>query len=452
MMRLTPSYETRDAFFSYLEELFALSSDDLFAMIKDFYWDMSGGLSGGPSSLKMLPSFVDKPKGAEEGSFLALDLGGTHFRVLAVALDGKGKATVRHSSQFKVPRKVMQGTGAALFDFLAVCIDSFLTKNRFQRNRTYDLAFTFSFPVRQTRVDSGVLIGWTKGFTATDVQGKDVVCLLNDALRRKHIDCIRVTALANDTVGTLVARSYKDPTCNLGVILGTGTNACYREKWSNIPKLKRPKHPGHMIINMEWGDFSRVRSSCYDSELDAASVNPGAMRFEKMVSGMYLGELTRRVLVDAIKRRVIFIISPDAVQRFKRKGTLKTADMSLIEGDDTADLDHIDSFLKQKGILSTFDDRTLLKRLCGFISGRAAGLGATAIAAVITWMDPDLKKVHTVGIDGALFEKYTGFSTKMRSVLDELLGGKADNISWVHSKDGSGKGAAIIAAVAAASE
>lgn len=48
-----------------------------------------------------------------------------------------------------------------------------------------------------------------------------------------------VAALLNDTVGTLMACAFKENSCNIGVILGTGTNACYLEKLSNCPKLKK---------------------------------------------------------------------------------------------------------------------------------------------------------------------------------------------------------------------
>jgi len=441
------------AFISYLESLFALSVSDLHAMMSDVHAEMQKGLSGHESSLKMLPSFIDRPGGNEKGAFMALDLGGTNLRVLAVMLDGKRVAAILNTSRFTVPKTVMQGTAEVLFDFIADCIKSFLSEHGLERRKTYDLSFTFSFPVQQTSIAGGMLIVWTKGFTAKGVQGKDVVSLLNQALKRKHIDCIRVRALANDTVGTLAAGGYADPTCDMGVILGTGTNACYREKCSNIKKMEGGGCDGHMIVNMEWGNFDKLRLTYYDRELDASSVNPGAMYLEKMVSGMYLGELTRHVLVDAIKRDILFLNAPHAAVGFKRRGSFRTSHMSLIEGDETGGLDHIDEFLKKKGMTgSTLEDRNLLKRLCGLVSERAAALAATAIASVVTWMDPELKAMHTVGIDGSLFEKYAGFPLKMKEVTRKLYGEKANNIAWFHSKDGSGRGAAIIAAVAAASQ
>lgn len=35
-----------------------------------------------------------------------------------------------------------------------------------------------------------------------------------------------------------MAGAYKEQTCNIGVIAGTGSNACYMEKISKIKKIK----------------------------------------------------------------------------------------------------------------------------------------------------------------------------------------------------------------------
>ena len=419
-------------------------------MISQFHAEMEKGLSGHESSLKMIPSLIDRPKGDEKGEFFALDLGGTNFRVLLGKLDGKRNAVVFAVSKFTIPKKDMQGTGVQLFDFIADGIDAFLTENRIDRSKVYDLAFTFSFPVEQTSLAAGKLIVWTKGFTAKGVQGRDVVELLNQALDRKLISCINVTALANDTVGTLVARSYADSTCDMGVIMGTGTNACYREKLSNIQKLQGLNPKEHMIVNMEWGNFDKVRLTRYDRQVDEASVNPGAMYLEKMVSGMYLGEITRLILMDLMKRGFIFVGNPDGTEPFWKKDSLKTGDMSLIEGDETETLQEIETFLRNKGLSNiSLYDKTVLKRICEMVSTRAAGLGAGAISAVVSWMDPELKDRHTVAVDGSLFEKYAGFGLKIENTFKKLYGEKAENVTLVHSRDGSGKGAAIMAAVAA---
>jgi hexokinase len=37
----------------------------------------------------------------------------------------------------------------------------------FQQGRKREIGFTFSFPVKQTSIDSGILIKWTKGFAVS---------------------------------------------------------------------------------------------------------------------------------------------------------------------------------------------------------------------------------------------------------------------------------------------
>ena len=69
---------------------------------------------------------------------------------------------------------------------------------------------------------------------------------------------VHVAAIVNDTVGTLMARSYASPSEDgslIGAIFGTGTNGAYIEKIENIPKLHHIKGLKSMVINMEWAAF-----------------------------------------------------------------------------------------------------------------------------------------------------------------------------------------------------
>lgn len=48
----------------------------------------------------------------ENGDFLALDLGGTNFRVLLVKIrSGKRRSVEMHNKIYAIPLEVMQGTG-----------------------------------------------------------------------------------------------------------------------------------------------------------------------------------------------------------------------------------------------------------------------------------------------------------------------------------------------------
>lgn len=61
-----------------------------------------------------------------------------------------------------------------------------------------------------------------------------------------------LTALINDTTGTLIASNYVDPHTKIAVIFGTGCNAAYMETAGSIPKIDYvglPKEQG-MAINV----------------------------------------------------------------------------------------------------------------------------------------------------------------------------------------------------------
>ena len=133
--------------------------------------------------------------------------------------------------------------------------------------------------------------------------------------------------------------AWQDTRSRIGLILGTGTNACYLEHVSAIGTLDEDEDENvgkvkmeHMVVNTEWGafgdngelDFCRTK---WDRIVDQMSVNPGkqvSMRmrrshmttmttlwtlqiFEKMISGMYMGELIRQVLIDLMKDDLIFL-------------------------------------------------------------------------------------------------------------------------------------------------
>ncbi len=429
-----------DRFLSHLESLFSVTLQDAREIMLHFHQEMQRGLAGKNSSLKMIPSFIGRPKGTEKGNFLALDLGGTNIRVLGVALDGNGNATLAAVSRFVIPHEAMGGAGVTLFDFIADCIQSFFREHHVGMQQAYDLAFTFSFPVEQRSVASGKLICWTKGFTASCVEGNDVATLLTEALQRKEMGFIHVAALANDTVGTLVAQSYTDPACDMGVILGTGTNACYPEKIARILKYQGSGASTEMIVNIEWGGFDKLKTNVYDWVLDRASHNADRQQLEKMVSGMYLGEIARLVIVEMIEKGLLF--TEKSLPAFSEAYALTTEHLSrTAQGSD---------FFEDFGLADvSAADKQIIREICRIISTRSARIAGAAIAAVVAWMDADLESSHTVAIDGTLFEKYPGFQDNMTDMLLCVFGDRAKRIKLELAKDGSGIGAAIIGAVAA---
>lgn len=109
---------------------------------------------------------------------------------------------------------------------------------------------------------------------------------------------VQIRALLNDTVGTLACGRYSSPDVTMGIILGTGTNCCYIEKMDNIKKLKDPSKGSSqdsMVINMEWGSYisDLLPMTADDYASDATGANPGKCFFEKLISGMFMGESVR---------------------------------------------------------------------------------------------------------------------------------------------------------------
>lgn len=102
-----------------------------------------------------------------------------------------------------IPKSLMLGTSDELFDFIAKRLVDFVgregeeyrTKNRRQQD-VREIGLTFSFPVKQKSVKSGILIQWSKGFKIADGVGADVVALLQSAINRQHGPKIEVTVLS----------------------------------------------------------------------------------------------------------------------------------------------------------------------------------------------------------------------------------------------------------------
>ncbi len=148
---------------------------------------------------------------------------------------------------------------------------------------------------------------------------------------------IKVTALINDTTGTLIASAYTDSKMKIGCIFGTGCNAAYVEECKRIPKLAEMKLPPDclMAINCEWGVFDNEHAvlplTKYDVAIDKDSPRPGQQAFEKMIAGLYLGEIFRLVLVDLHDNYSVNIFQGEDISKLRRAYSLDSSFLSAIE-------------------------------------------------------------------------------------------------------------------------
>ncbi|ETN73816.1 Hexokinase [Necator americanus] len=223
---------------------FKLSNNTLRRMMTHMNDNMDRGLEGGleESTIAMLPSFVPElPDGTERGKYVAMDLGGTNLRVMIMEIEpGENMRTKQFNT--RMPNAAMHGTG----------------EQRIQ---------------------------------------------------------VEIVALINDTVGTMVAAAYEANHCDLGVIIGTGTNASYMEDAKAIihglANATEDYPHKQMIIDTEWGGFgdrgeAEYIFTQYDKIIDERSDHPGVNSLDKLVAGMCMGEVVRLVLDKLCTHKVLF--------------------------------------------------------------------------------------------------------------------------------------------------
>jgi hexokinase len=104
--------------------------------------------------------------------------------------------------------------------------------------------------------------------------------------------------------------------------------------------------------------------------------------------------------------------------------------------------------LKRLDIKTNRSELELIRRLAELIGTRAARLSACGIAAICK--KKDIKSCH-VGADGSVFNKYPHFKERGAAALREILEWpsdmRKDPIVVVAAEDGSGVGAAVVAAL-----
>ncbi|KAK6843895.1 hypothetical protein PG987_004755 [Apiospora arundinis] len=377
------------------------------------------------------------PPGREKGVFLAVDLGGTNCRVCSVQLHGDGTYSLVQS-KYLIPRPLtVNPSYKPLFRFIAEKIQDFLQEHPeadVQQNgdsiaaaggpsprRREDfrkLGFTFSFTYEQHSLAKGSVMFWDKGWDIPEALGRDPCEMLQEGLDELRVPVL-VVALANDSVGTLLTRAYtsqsqgttksrRATTTTIGAIFGTGTNAAYVERLANVKRLhdradfQNNRGPGDlMVINTEWGCFGDgqdglLPSTEYDELLDASSPHPRQEMTEKRISGLYLGELLRLVVLRIItaeekkgeKNLFSMTLNSDESPVFQPEG-IESSFLSQIAADDSDDLAkvrvHIADTLRADNV--SVEDARAIQIIAKAIARRAARLAGVALAAIIVQCD-----------------------------------------------------------------
>ncbi|KAK3989145.1 hexokinase-domain-containing protein [Cladorrhinum sp. PSN332] len=444
----------------HLEQLFTIDSAKLKEITNHFANELEKGLSVEGGSIPMNPTWVMSfPNGYETGTFLALDMGGTNLRVCQITLTDQKSEFDIIQSKYRLPEELKTSDADELWEYIADCLMQFIETHHGDITKIdkLPLGFTFSYPATQNYIDEGILQRWTKGFDIAGVEGHNIVPMFEAALERRGVP-IKLSALINDTTGTLIASAYTDPQMKIGCIFGTGCNAAYMEDCGSIPKLAHLNLPPDtpMAINCEWGAFDNEHKvlprTPYDMKIDSDSPRPGQQAFEKMIAGLYLGEIFRLVMVDLHDNHETHIFADQDISKLRRPYSLDSSFLSAIEDDPFENLSETaDLFQNQLSITPNGPELELIRRTAELIGTRAARLSACGVAAISK--KKGYKECH-VGADGSVFNKYPHFKARGAAALREILDwpektdpNEEDPIEILAAEDGSGVGAALIAAL-----
>jgi hexokinase len=201
-----------------------------------------------------------------------------------------------------------------------------------------------------------------------------------------------------------------------------------------------------MLINTEFGAFGNGGCladylTMYDTLVDPESLNPGKQIYEKMISGMYMGEICRYACIDFAKQGIFF--QGNVGKKFLAKYVFETKYVSAIVHDQTPNLERIHYHLHYDLDIPhvSRQDCVAVQQLCKAVSKRAGKLAAAGLAAIIQKIGSE--KLAVV-CDGSLYhghEKFRGYITEYVSILAPSC-----TVKFMTAKDASGRGAALVAA------
>ncbi|KAI3978651.1 hypothetical protein MKX01_015826 [Papaver californicum] len=419
--------------------------------------DMKSGLaySDGRSRLPMIISYVDSlPTGYEGGIYYGLNLSGTEFRASRIQLGGKTARIVNQESiSIPIPQHLsVQSSHQEVFDYIAMEVGKFFSTSNenfpaLTQGQNKKLGFTYSFPVDEdtTSLESG--IKWKK-FSINDPEGKAMVDDMNRALETHGVN-MQVSAMVDETVGNLVGDRCYNTEVVAAVTLAMGTNAAYIEQKSAVSKWNDPSTTSaEMVIDVEWGSFNSSNlplTKEFDVCLDAKSSNPGEQIFEKLISGMYLGEIVRLVLLKMAKETALF--GDNVPPKLSNPYVLRSPDMAAMHQDTSEGREVVGEKLKEffEITVSTPVVREVVADVCDIVVERAARLAGAGIVSILKKLDrTDATQKSVVTVEGGLYQHYRLFRNYLHSCVWEMLG-SSENVVIENSNGGSGIGAVFLA-------
>ena len=370
-------------------------------IFNSFIKEMSLGLSKKKSSLAMLNSYIKPSLDWKNETVAVIDAGGTNLRIGLATINHNGNIDLHNFTKIDMPGRKKEIEPNEFYDLISEKLYDF--KNDFAK-----IGFCFSYPTEIFPDKDGRLMYWTKEIKIPKMTGQFIGANLSNSLLRNNFNEKKITIL-NDTVATLLSGYTigvkKNISQYIGFILGTGTNSsCIINDY---------------IYNVESGGFSNFPFSEIDNLVDSSSENPGAYRFEKAISGAYLGTITLKFMQ---KISCDDFFSESASSLISSLQSIETAYFSELYNNDinANNIFYSSDFSNQ--------DRDIINLIFGKIVERAALFSAINIAATIIKSNQNMNKKFLISADGSTLYKTPNFLKYIEINLLNLLEDK--NISY----------------------
>lgn len=273
------------------KNIFKLDNEQLKGIAHAFREKVEEGLNKNNAEIQCIPTFI-LPKATDvKGKALVLDLGGTNYRVAIVDFSTE-KPIIYPNNGWKKDMSIMKSPGYTREELFKELADLIV---EIKREEEMPIGYCFSYPTESIPGGDARLLRWTKEVDIREMVGQFVGKPLLDYLNEKNK--IRFTGIKvlNDTIASLFAGlTDKSYDAYIGLIVGTGTNMATFIPSDKITKLDPECHVQGLIpVNLESGNFYPPFLTAVDDTVDATSDSLGKQRFEKAVSGMYLGDILK---------------------------------------------------------------------------------------------------------------------------------------------------------------
>lgn len=399
------------------KNIFKLENEQLREIARLFCAKVEEGLEKENAEIQCIPTFIAPDTHGVSGEALVLDLGGTNYRVAVVDFDD-GKPAIHPDNGWKKDMSVMKSPGFTREELFREQADMIV---EIKREREIPIGYCFSYPAESLPGGDARLLRWTKGVDIREMVGQLVGKPLLDYLNSKTEVKFTGIKVLNDTIASLFAgltdSSYD---AYIGLIVGTGTNMATFIPADRIKKLDPAQGVRGLVpVNLESGNFCPPFLTAVDDTVDATSDNRGRQRFEKAVSGMYLGDI------------------------------LKSA-FPFDEFEDKFDARKLSSIMNYPDIY-----KDTYVRVAQWIYDRSAQLVAASLAGLISVLKSCDKETRNICLvaEGSLFwsenkrdKNYSVLVTeKLRELLDEL--GMEDVTVRINSMDNANLIGTAIAAL-----